>query len=605
LQTYTYDAVGNRINETSRTQSKTITLITDANGQTTRTEQVSQTPEAATTATFNARNELTQLNEPNGISTFAYDNNGNLNQVSKNANVISRYEYDVRNQLTSVKDGNNNELAKFDYDFERKRISKQGANGYESYAYAGSQIVNEYNAYGDAKAKYTIGAGEVIKSEFGNSENNFHFTDALGSVTSLANATGALTSRNEYNAFGELSTTPTTANSIGYTGQRLDNETGLMALGNGERYYSPSYARFIQQDSFSGVPTVPQSLNRFSYVHNNPTKHTDPSGNIVPAIILGVLVVGALFGGGYSYANQKARIADGTMKAEDFSWSDVIESAGWGGLTAGVGLALAVSPLAPVAVPLMIGAGIYLGGKQIVDGAGKYGEGKKNEGAVDMVFGSINLALSLLGARSYIKSKIPLARETSPPQQKQLTDGGAGNRKLLNAAPEEVVNPTKKTRLIVDESGNVKDVSTGRGNLNKASRAEKPIELFSKEEPYLDAKLLEMEVNSQPATNAHYRGKHGAQTTPEQQYNRAVNGIDPISGMPETYANGNPKPRVSSTRFLSARDQMRAINRAKAIYEQQIQSGKTPQQARFEAQKPIKFSRVCDGLIKRYTNFTN
>ena len=282
LNNYGYDAVGNRLNETKQNSSKTITLITDNNGQTTRSEQISTSPLATTTATYDALNQLTQLNEPSGISNFGYDLNGNLLQVSKNAAIISKYEYDVRNQLTKALDGFNNELARFDYDFERNRLSKTGASGYQSYVYAGDQIISEHNAVGTATANYTIGAGEIVKSEFANGENNLHFTDALGSVTSLANATNSsLTSRNEYNAFGEVSINGNTANSIGYTGQRLDNETGLMALGNGERYYSPSYARFIQQDSYAGMPNVPQSLNRYAYAHNNPNKFTDPSGNVI------------------------------------------------------------------------------------------------------------------------------------------------------------------------------------------------------------------------------------------------------------------------------------------------------------------------------------
>jgi RHS repeat-associated protein len=284
---YGYDGVGNRTLERNKSQSKTITLTTDGSGATTRTEQVSTSPETTTAATFDSLNQLTQLNEPNAVSNFSYDNNGNLSQVSKNASVINRYEYDIRNQLTKAKDGNNNELAKFDYDFERKRISKQGANGYESYVYAGNQIVNEYNAFGDSKAKYTIGAGEVVKSEFAGGESNFHFTDALGSTTSLANATGSLTNRNEYNAFGEQFTNANnapTANSIGYTGQRLDNETGLMALGNGERYYSPQYARFIQQDSWLGNNSMPQSANRFAYGYNNPFSYRDLNENEPDAV---------------------------------------------------------------------------------------------------------------------------------------------------------------------------------------------------------------------------------------------------------------------------------------------------------------------------------
>jgi RHS repeat-associated protein len=85
--------------------------------------------------------------------------------------------------------------------------------------------------------------------------------------------------RTEYDVFGLQTGGNGSSNSIGYTGQRLDNETGLMALGNGERYYSPSYARFIQQDSFSGSMNTPQNMNRYAYTHNNPNKYTDPTGH--------------------------------------------------------------------------------------------------------------------------------------------------------------------------------------------------------------------------------------------------------------------------------------------------------------------------------------
>lgn len=176
------------------------------------------------------------MNEPNGISNFTYDLNGNLKEIRKNNTIISKYDYDIRNQLTKAKDGLDNEIARFDYDFERKRTVKTNANNTTNYVYAGNQVISEFQGATNT-ANYTIGTGEIIISEFANGENNFHFTDALGSVTSLANTNGSLTSRNEYNAFGELSTSGNTANSFGYTGQRLDNETGLMALGNGERYH--------------------------------------------------------------------------------------------------------------------------------------------------------------------------------------------------------------------------------------------------------------------------------------------------------------------------------------------------------------------------------
>lgn len=213
----------------------------------------------------------------------------------------------------------------------------------------------------------------------------------------------------------------------------------------------------------------------------------------MPALILGALVLGAVLGGGYSYANQRAKIADGTMREEDFSWESVVESAGWGGLTGGIGLAVAIA--APITIPLMIGAGIIIGGKQIADGAEMIGAGKTNEGGVEIAFGTINVALSLLGARSYLKARVPLAEKSSPQKllnaapdevlnptaQRLLGDGGVQERisagRLLNAAPDEVVNPTKKTRFVVDESGNAKDLSTGRGNLNSVGKQTEYISL--------------------------------------------------------------------------------------------------------------------------------
>ena len=44
-------------------------------------------------------------------------------------------------------------------------------------------------------------------------------------------------------------------------------------------YYNPVLGRFISPDSLAPDPGHPQSLNRFSYVRNNPLKLVDPSGH--------------------------------------------------------------------------------------------------------------------------------------------------------------------------------------------------------------------------------------------------------------------------------------------------------------------------------------
>jgi RHS repeat-associated protein len=200
-----------------------------------------------------------------------------------------QFEYDPRDQLRKVKDSVNTEIASFDYDSERRRVSKivNGASAYpEHYVYAGDKVVAEYTGITDyevTKAKYSLGANEVVKANFAGTEGEkYYFTDALGSTTALANPSASATQKYDYDSWGKVSVTQNQSsnNQIGYTGQRLDNETGLMALGNGERYYSPTLARFIQQDSFIGSVNVPESINRFSYVHNNPLGFADPSGHI-------------------------------------------------------------------------------------------------------------------------------------------------------------------------------------------------------------------------------------------------------------------------------------------------------------------------------------
>jgi RHS repeat-associated protein len=60
-----------------------------------------------------------------------------------------------------------------------------------------------------------------------------------------------------------------------FTGQRLDS-TGLYYYS--ARYYDPTIGRFISPDRSAPHVSNPQSLNKYSYVINNPTSAVDPSG---------------------------------------------------------------------------------------------------------------------------------------------------------------------------------------------------------------------------------------------------------------------------------------------------------------------------------------
>ncbi len=62
-----------------------------------------------------------------------------------------------------------------------------------------------------------------------------------------------------------------------FTGQKLDTSSGLLYYG--ARYYDAAIGRFAQPDSIVPNPYNPQSLNRYSYVLNNPVRYTDPTGH--------------------------------------------------------------------------------------------------------------------------------------------------------------------------------------------------------------------------------------------------------------------------------------------------------------------------------------
>jgi RHS repeat-associated protein len=120
--------------------------------------------------------------------------------------------------------------------------------------------------------------------------------DALGSITAVTDTDGRIKYRDRYTAFGTRTRTGAQQDNygtrLGFTGRENAIE-GLMQYRS--RYYDTGQGRFLSNDTFRGNELTPPSLHRYSYVHNNPVKYADPSGN-TPLLILGVpalvLVIG-------------------------------------------------------------------------------------------------------------------------------------------------------------------------------------------------------------------------------------------------------------------------------------------------------------------------
>lgn len=98
-------------------------------------------------------------------------------------------------------------------------------------------------------------------------------SDGLSSVSEALDSSGNVTAQQLYAPYGGArysnGTLPT---SKGFTGQRADSASSGPDY-YGARYYDPVLGQFASAD------TVADGLNRYGYVHGNPTTLSDPSGH--------------------------------------------------------------------------------------------------------------------------------------------------------------------------------------------------------------------------------------------------------------------------------------------------------------------------------------
>ena len=105
----------------------------------------------------------------------------------------------------------------------------------------------------------------------------FYHPAPLGSTTSVTNQSGDVVDYIQYLPFGEIYQGSENTSRFLFTSKELDKDTDFYYYGT--RYYDPKFSHFVQPDPFIADVYNPQSLNRYSYVLNNPYKYVDPSGN--------------------------------------------------------------------------------------------------------------------------------------------------------------------------------------------------------------------------------------------------------------------------------------------------------------------------------------
>src|SRR5260370_12673238 len=219
-------------------------------------------------------------NEPTSTSngSYTYDANGNTLTDASGRN----YTWDFNNRLTQVTLPSAGGTVTYKYDPFGRRIQKSFVHGSSTtmtnYLYDGSNVIEEVDASGNQIARYSQSPAvdrPLTMTRAG--VTSFYQQDALGSITTLANAAGVITDTYTYDSFGNATVSSgTTSNPFRYTGREFDSETGLYYYR--ARYYDPTVGRLLNEDRLRFAASV----NFYAYVGSSPPNFTDPSG-LLPA----------------------------------------------------------------------------------------------------------------------------------------------------------------------------------------------------------------------------------------------------------------------------------------------------------------------------------
>lgn len=340
---YQYDIAGNRTKET--VNKKTTTFSYDAAGR------------------------LSEKNGPDGKTEYTYDANGNLISETKNGKLCkstTSYTYDNENRLEAVKENGKLLMAAlYDGDGERLFVlsshdcllsaccdenncsnlycDREDANeidvddtlikdailipngikkiNYANYDLTGyindinaeyTQVLMEYGTNEKITAAYEYGVFRESAEIDGN--QYFYQYDGRGSVTAITSSTGRILNTYSYDAYGNASTLGACIdNPYLYNAEYVDYATNLQYLR--ARYYRAETGAFITADTYIGELTNPLSMNRYTYVHNNPLNGKDPSGHFLGTFLLVTAIV-TVVAGGVAYGADKASQSK-TRQAEE------------------------------------------------------------------------------------------------------------------------------------------------------------------------------------------------------------------------------------------------------------------------------------------------
>jgi RHS repeat-associated protein len=213
------------------------------------------------------------------LSTYTYDNNGNLTKDSNKG--IASITYNSLN-LPSVVTFSNGSTVTYTYSADGRKLRTVHVAG-------GTTATTDYAG----NVVYENGTQKRLLTEAGyvdltDSKHYFYIKDHLGNIRVVADEDGSAKEQNEYYPFG-LNYTATTYQPYKYNGKELDTRGGLNWYDYGARHYDAALGRFLTVDPMAEKMML---WSPYGYCLNNPMKYVDKDGEvpfIVPFLVKGLI----------------------------------------------------------------------------------------------------------------------------------------------------------------------------------------------------------------------------------------------------------------------------------------------------------------------------
>jgi len=219
---------------------------------------------------------LAGFNLDDWLSPETYDANGNTTSTGGKT-----FAYDSENHLVSMNGG----AVTMIYDAFGNRVAKKVGNVTTTYLVeddvnpTGLPQVFEESVNGVLQRTYTYGLQRISENQViqGTWTPSFYGYDGMGSVRQLTSLAGGITDSYNYDAFGNLLSSPgPTPNNYLYRGEQYDSDLGLYYLR--ARYYNPQTGRFLSRDPEDGKILDPATLHKYLYANGDPVNGLDPMG---------------------------------------------------------------------------------------------------------------------------------------------------------------------------------------------------------------------------------------------------------------------------------------------------------------------------------------